>query len=159
MKLIKGYTIIEIIMVIIIVGVITGIAAMIITAGTKGYVTAKPIMVMADNANITMSKVMRELRSLFRVNAASTSSITFVDQNSNTIIIDKSGTNLRRKLNSNPAEIFCDNVGSAEFKYYDATLTETANINNIRYISLKLELTDGTNVYPLMSGTLMRALL
>ena len=159
MKKTLGFSLIEIIMVMVIVGSISGIAALIITNGSIAYFQAKPIISLADKANLAMTKLLRELQSAESINAIGVDTISFTNQQGDSVVFDVNGTTLEREANSSGANPLCNNVSNITFRYYDQTLNATVAPANVRFISVSLTLSDNNATYPLMSATAIRSLL
>jgi len=158
MKIRNGYTLVESLMVIVIIAVIAGMAAIILSAGMRGYFAAKPVISMADKANVAMTQVMRELHGAQSISALGATSVTFVNQLGESVVINVSGTTLQRNVGGGGAEPLCTDVSSLTLGYYDQALAVTAVPASVRYITLAFTLSQGTYIYSLMSGTLIHYL-
>lgn len=158
MKTAKGFTVIEILIVIVLIGILGSVASRILTPTYKGYFTSKKIIDLVSKTNMAMDNILRELKSASNLSAASTSSITFTNQQGQTIIINLTGTNLTRSENGGTAQTICSQVSSAAFAYYDQSFASTATVANVRFLTLQIT-TSNTVSYSLMGGTLIRKLL
>lgn len=80
MKMMKkeaGFTLIEVIVSLIIIGIITAFAGMAIVTGVKGYVFARDNASVSQKAQLAMSRVSRELMELTNITTANASRITY----------------------------------------------------------------------------------
>lgn len=159
MKTRAGFTIIEVLMVIMIVSCIFGIAGSLLSIGFTSYFSSSPISTNASTANIAMANIMRELEGASNIASASATSITFVNSSGVTITISLSGGSLVRQAGAGTPQTICENISSAAFGYYDQTLATTAILANIRFITLQFTTANGNTNYPLMDGTLLRTML
>ncbi|MDA9271825.1 ComGF family competence protein [bacterium] len=161
MKTLRGFTYIEFIIVIVLIAILGSIAALMLKQNYTGYFTAKKIMALATNATIATDNLMRELKSTSSLTALSATSLTFVNQQGQTIVIDLSGTTLRRNVNAAGAQTMCSQVSSVAFAYFDSAFATTAVAANVRFITLQMTVTnvDGLS-YSVMGGTnVLRTLL
>ncbi len=157
----QGFTLIEFIIVIVLFSILSGIAGLILSQHFKSYFVAKQLTHLASQTNIAVDNVMRELKGAGSLSALSTTSISFVNQSGETIVIDLNGTTLRRAVNGAAAQPLCLDVTSVVFSAYDANFTSTTSVSNARFISLQLTANTQTSSLPytLMAGTTLRALL
>lgn len=80
MKMMKkeaGFTLIEVIVSLIIIGIITAFAGMAIVTGVKGYVFTRDNASISQKAQLAMSRLSRELMELTNVTTANASRITY----------------------------------------------------------------------------------
>lgn len=170
----RGFSLIELIMVIIIVSAISGVAGLLLSAGFKSYTTAKPIMSSASRANSAMIAILREIKNAQSVTAIGANTLTFVNAQGQSIQIglgsggsgagafdNLTTTTLARSLAAAQAQPLVTTLKSPGtsnvlFTYYDANLASTAVLANINYVALNLTLAEDQASYTLMSGTLIR---
>lgn len=156
MKISRGFTYLEFIIVIVLLAILGGTASLILKQNYTSYFTAKKIMALATNANIAADNLMRELKSASSLSTLGTTSLTFVNQQGQTITIDLSGTTLRRNVNSGGTQTLCSQVSSVAFAYFDSAFATTAVVANVRYITLQMTLTNADGLpYSLMGGTVV----
>lgn len=65
-----GFTLIEMITVLIIVGIIATISGMAIVTGVRGYLFAKDNVIISQRAQMTMARITRELMEMTEINCA-----------------------------------------------------------------------------------------
>lgn len=73
----SGFTLIEIIVVLVLVGIVAAIAAMGFVTGIQGYLFAREMAPTSQKANLTMSRLTRELLEISTVTSATANSIRF----------------------------------------------------------------------------------
>lgn len=155
----RGFTIIELIMVIVIVGFIFGLAGSMLATGFRSYFLSENISSSASMANIAMSNMMREIEGAQSFSSVAATSVTFVNAAGNTITYDLNGTTLER-TDSNGTQPVCKSLSSFTFAYYDSTLVTTATLASIVYVTAQVTLTVGNNqTYTLMNGTLIQPII
>lgn len=77
MKRESGFTLIEVTVSLIIVGIMTAVAGMAIVTGIKGYVFARDNAVISQKARMAVARISRELMELTGVKTAEVSGITY----------------------------------------------------------------------------------
>jgi prepilin-type N-terminal cleavage/methylation domain-containing protein len=150
----KGFTLIEIISVIVVMSIIGVIAGMSLLRIAEGFVFAKKNAATAQKGQIAMVRIAKELNSIksissntwTTISSGSETSITLTRKegaSTTTITISQSGSNLLMG-----SDILVDNVNKLELKYYSAyngsgtsTYSSAAAI-----IEVSLKLTGADNV-------------
>ena len=127
----SGFTLIEIIVTLIIVGIIATIAGMGIVSGIKGYMFAKGNAALTQKSQMAMARITRELMELVDVTTAQPSRVTYSRFDfgngtivSQTIYLDNAGA-VKIVSGSTPTggDIIVDDVGSFTLTYYKGTNT------------------------------------
>lgn len=144
----RGFTLIELVLVIILIGIIAGVIALPLLEGTKGWFQATTRETITESGRVAMERMTREIRSTRRTAAnnpciLSAAATSFVFSNyssdcSNPVTFDISGTNIRRSgIN------LANNVQSLTFSYYDANNAPTAVAANVRRVVIEIVSTRG----------------
>ena len=173
MKNTKGFTLIEMIMVITLLGIVAAIIAIPLLQGAKGWFAATTREGITQSGRIGIERMARETRNTARVDsvtvlcptppcpcisAASATSITFSDlsgdlTNCNSITFSLSGTNLYRCPDPACATQYtqADNISSLTIRYYrsdnfwiNEDPISAANRPLIRRLSIEIVSTKGT---------------
>ncbi|WP_133129850.1 type II secretion system protein [Legionella yabuuchiae] len=152
----KGYTLIEMVIAIVLLGIVFATAGLFLTEAFRSYFAAKPILKVAGKANIAADNLMREIKSAERISAIASNSISFVNQQGQSIFITLSGSNLTRSVNGGNAYTLCSGITGLTFSYFDASLGSTASAANVRYVTLAMTIAEETIPFALIAGTLMR---
>jgi len=159
MRITRGFTIIELIIVIVLVGFLSTIAAQMISSNFSAYFEGKTITNLTNKTNIAADNLMRELKSAQSVSAIATTGLTFVNQSGNTIVVALSGTNLTRSVNGATAEPLCDEVTSLTLSYFDQNFAATITPASVSFVTVNMTTTENGLPYKLIAGTVLRALL
>lgn len=125
MKKKKAFTLIELVMVIVILGVIAGFGVAMTLEVTEGWLLQFHRKEMSESARVAIDRMTREIR---RINdttsliAADDSNLQFIDLDDNNITYNLSSTTLRRTINGTTNDL-ADNLDldSLSFTYYDAS--------------------------------------
>ncbi|MDP8229668.1 MAG: prepilin-type N-terminal cleavage/methylation domain-containing protein [Candidatus Gorgyraea atricola] len=143
----KGFTLIELVIVIVILGIIASTATPLLLAISDSVTFLISRAGMDQAADIALSRMAREMRRLkddSSVNTAASSQFSFDDVNSNTISYSLSSMNLMRN-----SDILASDVQSLSFTYYGdsgstiSTPVVSPNETDIRRIDISLEFQSG----------------
>jgi len=157
MKHARGFTLIEFVIVITLIGILSAVASMILNQHFKGYFSAKDLMALEIKTNMAADNLLRELKSSENLTALSATSLSFVNQQGESIVINVSNGLLRRQVNSATAQTLCNNVTSLAFAAFDSAFASTAVTDNIRFVTMSITTTDNNTLpYSLMAGTVLR---
>lgn len=139
----SGFTLIEMVIVIVILAILAGIANSILTEGLTGYIQGENIVTANWQGQVALQRMSREIRLINSSNMISTmtgSNLAFTNINSDTVAFSLSGTSLTLTLNGN-SQILADGIQSLTFSYFDKNGTSTAINSAVRYITLSINVT------------------
>jgi len=156
MKNTRGFTLIEFIIVITLMSTLSAIASLILNQHFKAYFAAKDLINFEVKTNIATDNLMRELKSAENLTAFSATSLTFINQQGENILIDWSGALLRRHVNSASPQTLCNDVTNLSFAAFDSAFASTTVTSDIRFITVSIT-TNNALSYSLMAGTVLRA--
>jgi len=140
----NGFTLIELVMVIVLTAIIGTLGARILTSGFSSYATGKDLLEIEWQGNLALERLGRDLRIIrSATNADLTISpgnrINFIDINGDTISYVLLGTTLQRN-----GETLADDISSLSFTYLRSDGKTTAtNTNQVHYIVVSLTSTSG----------------
>ena len=138
----RGFTLVELVLVIIIMSIITAITTPLLQEGFNAYFTSQSLTDADWQSRIAFSRINKELRTIpfpASITTASPTQLVFTDANSNSVTYQLTGSSLMRNSN-----VLADGVNSLTFGYYDRNGATTATIANIRYISMTLNITQSS---------------
>ena len=113
----RGFTLIEVIVSLVLVGIIGAIVGMLLVQISKGFVFSKKTAATAQKGQITISRLVKEFSTITSISSGTATSITFTRDPGVTHTISWAGAN-------NPlliaTDIVTDNVNSFNLQYYDS---------------------------------------
>ena len=143
----KGFTLIELVMVITLLGIIGGIIALPLYQGTKGWFEATTREGITESGRIGIERMMREIRNTARtvanapcITTATATSFVFGDDPANcaSINFSRAGAVAPYTVQRNGVDLAND-VNSLTIIYYDGNNAVTAVVANIRRLSIEIE--------------------
>jgi len=159
----NGFTLVELVITIIVLGIVSFGGAILLSKGFDAFFSGRNVVDADWQARIAMEKMSRELRNIRSpsdiISGSSTSglsSISFVDNNGNTVNYYVSGSNIMRTSSVDATPRVLSDGAGLTLSYYDSTGTiTTATTTNVRYIVITISTTYGganfnltTGVYP-----------
>lgn len=142
----KGFTLIEVIVTLVLVGITAALAGMWIVSVANGYVFAKMNASTVQKAQLAMTRLTKEFSAIQSVTASSSTGITFIRTDSALssvpIAVSLSGNALQLNVNSTGNNILTDTVSSFALTYCDnansascpSTWSSTSKIINITLV-------------------------
>ena len=150
MAKVKGYTLIELVTVMVIIGIIAAIGTPLLmeTADAWSYASRfqNNAVLSAIVAQNRMSREIRRLKNDTSVTTATSSQFSFTDVNNNATTFNLSGNTLMRNSDG-----LLDNVTSLSFTYYDdnnaviATPAVSPNYTDIRLVKVNYSVLAASN--------------
>lgn len=131
----KGFTLIEMIMVITISGIIVAGSGLLLMQGVKEYLIGKTNIDASWQASMAIERMTRDLRAASVITTATSSGLVITDIYGNTSAYTLAGTQLLCN-----AQVLAGNVQSIAFTYYDANGNITVDTNAMRYIGISLNI-------------------
>ena len=158
MKKQAGFTLIEIIVVLIIGGIMMTVAGMAIVTGLKGYFFARDNASITQNAQLSMTRLSRELMELTNITDYTSSQVSYERPDNSdssialTIYLDSDNHTIKiaRGVNPSGGDILVDRVNNFTLDFRntsDAVWVEGFDeIQDLSYITIVLDLerTDGS---------------
>lgn len=123
----KGFTLIEIIASLVLVGIMAAVAGLGLVKITEGFVFTRASVTAAQKGQIALVRIEKELNRVSDITFGSPTSISYVSHKggiAGNYSIRRSGVNLN--LNN---DILTDNVEAFILKYYDSTGAAAAPAN------------------------------
>ncbi len=118
----KGFTLIEIVITIVLVSILSGIAAMIILQGVRAYSTEQTRSDVHYQARIAMERMAREIRAIRStdpadITASTATNLQFTDVNGSTLGFQLIGPILNR-WNGASNDVLASGVAAFSFSYF-----------------------------------------
>jgi len=152
----QGFTMIELIMVIVLLGILAVPAAQILSTAFKSYLTAQAITEANWQGQIAMERMARDIADVASSSSVSTmtsNQFQFIDMSGNSLNYTLSGTNLMSN-----AQILASGVSSLTFNYYDQNGNTVTTNTNLHVVSISLTITENQSNYNLTTSVYLRDL-
>lgn len=147
----QGFTLIEIIASLVLLGVLGVVAGLGILQITKGFIFGKDNAKNSASAGLAMHRLIKEFTSITSVTSGTATSITFTSKHdaatSKTYTVSVSGTNLMMN-DGVSSDILTDKVSSFSLAYFDTYngASSTSWASSRKIIGFTLGLTGAENV-------------
>jgi prepilin-type N-terminal cleavage/methylation domain-containing protein len=152
----RGFTLIEMIMAITVMGIIALVGAQILASGAETYTEATESMDTFAKARQSMTRIVAEIREAdyngtqYLMPTMNTNQIVFTKRDGVTVTIATSGSNVTLGYSS-PAvtSTLTDQLSSLAFAYYqnDAQTTFGTTQVNVAYVQVTLTLSEAGTLY------------
>jgi prepilin-type N-terminal cleavage/methylation domain-containing protein len=129
----SGFTLIELVLVIVIMGVISIVVGKILFHSFQTFVTSQNISDVDWNGQLTMANFSNDvhtIRSASDIATIAANTFSFVDTTGTTVTYQLSGSTLTRS-----GQTLATGVTSIAFAYYDKDYSVTATAANVRYVT------------------------
>jgi len=143
----EGFTLMEIILVLVLIGIMATVLIPTLQEGMQSYTATETRGDLTSQARQAASRITRELRNIQKeadntpnISSANVSTVTFVDVLDNTISFTLSGGTVQRNSNA-----LVEQVSNLSFRYFDVNnleLTGAFTPNNVRRIMVTLTLAE-----------------
>lgn len=132
----NGFSLIELIITIVIMGIISVVVGKILLQGYKTYITSQNISEVDWQGLLALESITNDIhniRSASSITTISASSFAFVDMSGTTVTYTLSGSNLQRN-----GLTVASGVSALTFSYLDDSGAITATASAVRYITISL---------------------
>ena len=129
----RGFTLIEMIIVITISGIIVAGSGLLLIQGITEYLTGKTAIANDWQASMAIERMTRDLHLATAITAATNTSITMVDIYGNTVTYTIAGNQLLWNT-----QVLANHVQSLNFAYYDNNGLSTVITSAICYVGIAL---------------------
>lgn len=132
----RGFTLIELIMVIVIMSIVSVVVGRIMLAGFKNFITAQDISEADWNGLLALEMLTNDIhniRSASSITTISSSTFSFVDMAGTTVTYQYSGSILQRN-----SLTLASGLSAFGFGYLDRNGASTATAASVRYITISL---------------------
>lgn len=143
----QGFTLIEMVIVIVILSIIAGVAARVMSTALNSYFDNQNIVNANEQGRLALERMARDIHAInstSSITTANASTLTFVDVNGNTVTYSLSGTQLLRN-----SVVLADGINRLTFAYYTGAGAVAGTTTAIRYITVALNITQNNVNYNL----------
>ncbi len=155
MRMQKGFSLIELISVIVISSIVAGIIGSALSTGFFGYFLATSMNPLSNQATIAMTRMSNDLRNAASFTSIGASSVTFTDAANNAYVYDNTScgaSTLCLTKNGGTPSTLVTGVTTLTFSYYASTLAVTGLAAAVRAVTVNLTLTgSNTNTVALVN--------
>jgi prepilin-type N-terminal cleavage/methylation domain-containing protein len=134
-----GFTLVELVIVIILTGIIAAVASKIVAQGLTNYLTSKDLIAanwQAQTALENMTQEIRNIRSSNDISVATATQFSFIDNSGRAISYTVSGTNLLEN-----SQILARGIQNFSFTYYAANYAVTTTPSAIGVVNISFNST------------------
>lgn len=155
MRLQKGFSLIELMSVIVISAIVAGIIGSALSTGFFGYFLGASMNPLSNQATIAMTRLSNDLIKAASFSTINASTVAFTDAANNTYVYDNTscGANiLCLTQNGGTPSTLVTGVTSLLFSYYASTLAVTATASTVKAVTIQMTLTgSNTNTIALIN--------
>jgi prepilin-type N-terminal cleavage/methylation domain-containing protein len=145
----QGFTLIEMVIVMIITGIITAASSIMLSAGFKNYFVAISTTGLNTRAGIAMMRMSKELQQAASISNMTATSVTFTTTGGSTITYSWSSPTITRTGVS--SQTLNNEVTAFSLSYYQANFTTTATASAVRAITINATFSNTTATLPLIN--------
>lgn len=138
----KGFSLIEMIVVMVVTALVFFIGSNIITTAFKNYFIAVSATNLSTQANLAMMRMSQELQQASSFSSIGSSSVSFTTFGGSSISYSYSGTTLSRTGSS--TQTLATSVSSFSLSYYQSNFTTTSMGSLVKAVTISLTLNSGT---------------
>lgn len=152
----NGFTLIELILVILIMSIVVAISSKILAQGFDSFMANRDVIEANWQGMIAMERLSRDIREVRSANDITTftaNEFNFIDINGTSIDYQLSGTDLT--LNGN---LLASGISALNFTYYDKNGNPSSTQANIHYVKVNITVTGNNANYTLGSSIYLRNL-
>lgn len=157
MRTTKGFTLIEMVIVLVITGIVVTLAASLLRVGFSNYMTAVNTTTLGTQATLAMERLSEELQKAVSFTAINNTNISFTTVDGATITYSWANPILTRTGNS--AQIVNNRVTSFSLAYYQSTFNTTATLADVRAVTISMTLSNGMERVPLINTVFLTHML
>ncbi|HEX2548916.1 MAG TPA: prepilin-type N-terminal cleavage/methylation domain-containing protein [Gammaproteobacteria bacterium] len=145
MKKYLGFSLLELILVMVVMGIVVAASSSSIMEGLENFTTSKNFDRLDWQANMAIEEIARKARTITRsasITTATATQFTFVDSTNTTQSYTLSGGKVLENSN-----ILVENATNLTFTYYTKLGATTATISAIRFVKVSITVAIGSYSY------------
>src|SRR6185503_17518992 len=154
----RGWTLVELIMVMVIFGILAAFIGPMLLNAIKAYDRTQMTVNTYGKMRYAMERMAREIAAVrrsaadttdFDVTTMTAGTFTFFKEDGTQVTITLAGTNLNLTYAGTGTGLLADGVGALTFAYYRSDgATVAANAAQLAFVEVSMTISDGTTNYP-----------
>lgn len=156
MRRVEGFSLVELVMVIVILGILAAFVAPVLFNAMRSYDRGQSAMLTQAKMRYAIERMSRELREVRRqttdatfldITAMGATSIAFFKTDGTQVVLSAAGNQLNLSY-STLAGMLTDQLGSFSLAYFQQnTSTVAATAASISFVEIGMALSEGTNLF------------
>lgn len=156
MQTIKGFTLIEMIVVMLITSIVVVFAATLMRTSFSGYFIAVNDTKLSTQATLTMSKISRELQNAISFSAINSTNVSFSTMDGSNVTYSWTNPTLTRTGSS--AQILNNNITNFSLSYYRSDFTATSTLTLVKAITITMTVGNGNESVSLINTVFLNSM-
>jgi prepilin-type N-terminal cleavage/methylation domain-containing protein len=149
MRTIKGFSLIEMVIVLAITAVVVTLAAVIYRAGFTNYTTAVNATKLSTQATLAMDRLSKELKKAISFTAMNNTNVSFATVDGSSLSYSWTSPTLTRTGSS--AQTVNNKVTDFSLSYYQANFNTAITLTSVQAITITMTLSNGSERVPLIN--------
>lgn len=137
----KGFTLIELVIVIVLLGIVVAGSSELMVQGFRAYHAGVEQVFAHWQARVALERMARDIRGVKSsgdIATSTSSTFSFTDVNGDVITYFQQGSQLKRNTAST-SQVLADNINGLTFTYYNDNGASTTTKADIRYVKIALQ--------------------
>lgn len=157
MRRARGWSLVELIMVMVIIGIIGAFIGPVLLNAVKAYDRTQVTVTTYAKMRYAMERIAREVAAVrrnpanttaFDVSSMMATNFTFIKEDGTEVTVTLAGTNVNLTYSGTGTGLLADRVSALDFAYYrhDGASAAT-NATQIEFVQISMTISDGTTSY------------
>jgi prepilin-type N-terminal cleavage/methylation domain-containing protein len=153
----RGWTLIELIMVMLILGILAVFVGPVLLNAVKAYDRTQATVATYGKMRYAMERMAREIAAVrrnpanttaFDISSMTPTNFTFIKEDGTEVTLTTAGTNLNLTYTGTGTGVLADRVSALNFAYFRHDgATAAANATELEFVQVAMTISDGTTSY------------